>query len=133
MEKMRWKLLRSKFARLVMLFFLVLGLSFFMYGGCDNNGEVCFFDVNLILGIADDAPDCISLAEDFDCIGFAFDPATGDCDGIDCGVCEDGTCNLPFEAPNGAVCDVLASQFECDEAVFIGIDCSLGDCNLCQP
>jgi len=134
MEKMRWKLLRSKFVRLVMLFFLVLGISFFMYGGCDNDGEACFFvDGFLDLGLADDTGDCISLAEDFDCDDFLFDPASGNCDGIDCTVCEDGACNLAFQAPNDAECIGLEIQFDCDDSIFADGICALGDCNFCEP
>lgn len=135
MEKMRWKLLRNKFVRLFMLFFLVLGVSFFMYGGCgSSDGEVCFFVDPLDLGIADNGAQCDLIAQDFDCFDGIFDPDTFDCVGDNCTVCEDGTCNLAFETnPIEAECDALQDQFDCDESILVGIDCSLGDCNLCPP
>ncbi len=133
MGKIAGKFLKITFVRLFMAFLLVLGVSFFMYGGCGSDGETCFFVDGLDLGLADDTSDCISSAEDFNCVDFLFDPATDQCDGIDCEVCEDGGCDLAFETANDVDCDGLQFQFDCDESIFAEGICALGDCNFCEP
>lgn len=127
------KLLGIKFVGLLVLIFVVSGISIFIFSGCSDDGETCFFVDGLDLGLADDTSDCISLAEDFNCVEFLFDPATDQCDGIDCEVCEDGGCNLVFETPNDGECLGLEVQFDCDNSIFAEGICSLEDCNFCEP
>ena len=123
-----------KFVGLIMLIFVVSGISIFIFSGCSDDGENCFFVEGLLgLGLADDTPDCVSLAADFDCDDFSFDAATGECDGIDCTVCDDGGCDLFFETANDVDCDFLQAQFGCDDSGFAGGNCGLVDCNFCEP
>lgn len=127
-------LLGIRLIRLLMLFILVSGISVFMYGGCDDDDDDdCFVVDDLDLGIADDADDCDSLADQFNCFDGIFDPLSLDCDGDDCVVCEGGSCDLDFKVTSNDECNILEVQFDCDDSILIGADCSLDDCFLCQP
>jgi len=127
-------LLRVKLIRILMLFVLISGISVFLYGGCnDDDNDDCRVVDDLDLGIADDAEDCDSIADQFNCFDGIFDPQSFDCDGDDCVVCEDGSCDLDFKVASNAECGILEVQFDCDDSFLADADCSLDDCLLCQP
>ncbi len=134
METIR-NLLRIKLIRILMLLALVSGISVFSYGGCDDDddNDDCFVVDDLDLGIADNAEDCDSIADQFNCFDGIFDPQSFDCDGDDCVVCEGGSCDLDFEVASNAECGILEVQFDCDDSFLAGANCSLDDCFLCQP